>query len=330
MLRVLVDCLILSLWTIALVYRYVLSSDIVKYPKRVMVVLILIVLLWAGEVLLPANSAHLAALCLDFAANMLGLSAIAFLVSSALAFYCQKKTFKRRNFTVIAILFTFLPVCVCQIYPIIYEGIKWEDEESKWKWIALLFAAMFFSLFHVSLSISLLGLEFTAIRSIIAFALAVFLGRMLAHFLKSPETIEENASHRECHRLPFAPKAMQGLAINFAGLSLPISMSILFAVFLRFFIPIHQLAANHALLSQFKGIALALAAAGQSCFGQELFILKAIESFYSNIRFNIGFSILSAGFCISQVPLYLKLFGKKGTAALILVLLLLIGLFAIS
>ncbi len=76
------------------------------------------------------------------------------------------------------------------------------------------------------------------------------------------------------------------------------------------------------LFPKLKVTAILIAVISKICAGAEILILHSINGLNPNMGFLVGISLAVSGFCLSMIPLYIKIYGYKSTSIIFLSILI--------
>ena len=235
-------------------------------------------------------------------------------VISALLYKYAPKLHPDRGILQATIFAVLSPSCLCASYPVLLTM----SNRYLRSYTATLSALL--SPYILVFSWRLLGWDFAFQRLALSILLAILIAFSTYRLAPTGISIKNTSS------FPQKGPGIIALANSIFKLSLkPLLIAILISLTLaRILDP--NLIGKYALFPGTRTIAIILAGLGKFCYGQETFILYAIRGLPHNPGFRLGFSITASGLCLGMIPLYLKIYGKTGTA----IFLLLTLLFALS
>jgi uncharacterized membrane protein YraQ (UPF0718 family) len=213
-----------------------------------------------------------------------------------------------------------MPVCACGAFPLARSLLGNRSVTGRTA-LAFLFVSPLLSPYVVFLSFSLLGARYALFRIGAAFLVAG-LGAALIARLPSFQRMHEQHRASAVNRGmgPLGGGGSNRLAdvmergyYYFAGMAKYVLLGIVIGAFLAAFVPVQvveEFFAGHSLAAS---LGVLLAAVLQFCGGQEVVLLKAFQEMGCSLGFQIAFSLAGTGICLSALPLFFNVLGKKPT-----------------
>ena len=208
-----------------------------------------------------------------------------------------------------ATLFASLsPTCLCSSYPMLLT-IK-----NNWIRYYTAISSSLLSPFTILFSFSLLGKTYTILRILVSITFAI-LSAIVLNFIHKPQSqtqIKDLSPTNISNNLLSGQPLLKTTTSLFKAALKPILLSWLIFILIQ---PIFSSdkVAKLVLYPNTQILSLPIAMLTKFCFGQEIVLLKALSGLPIKMGFKLAFSLASTGFCISSLPIYLRIFSSKGT-----------------
>ena len=233
----------------------------------------------------------------------------------------------------------FLPLCVCGVIPLV-KGLMATKKIKGYALLSFLFITPLLNPYTLFLSYSVMGTKYFSARLIGAILVAV-IGAFFISSLKEFKKVRSIALTKASQNIPdfFKPNNKDRKAgadkdishknlkikyyinngyLYFKTLSKPILIGIIIGSLFSTIIPPQFIDRyiNNSLYGIFLTVLVAIPL--HVCAGQEIILLKPLQVLGLSTGYQISFSIAAAGICLSVIPLFCKLFGKKLTGIITL------------
>jgi len=232
----------------------------------------------------------------------------------------------------------FLPLCVCGVFPLV-KGLMSTKKIKGYALLSFLFITPLLNPYTLFLSYSVMGTKYFSARLIGAIFVAV-IGAFFISSLKEFKKVRSKALTKINQNTPdfFKPDKGRNAGTDkgisnknhkiqyyinngylyFKSLSKPILIGIIIGSLFSTIIPPQFIDRyiNNSLYGLFLTVLIAIPL--HVCAGQEIILLKPLQVLGLSTGYQISFSIAAAGICLSVIPLFCKLFGKKLTGIIIL------------
>lgn len=232
----------------------------------------------------------------------------------------------------------FLPLCACGVFPLV-KGLMATKKIKGYALLSFLFITPLLNPYTLFLSYSVMGAKYFSARLIGAILVAVT-GAFFISSLKEFKEVRGKALTKVNQNIPdfFKPnkdrKVRTDKSISnknfkiqyyinngylyFKSLSKPILIGIIIGSLFSTIIPPQFIDRyiNNSLYGLFLIVLIAIPL--HVCAGQEIILLKPLQVLGLSTGYQISFSIAAAGICLTVIPLFCKLFGKKLTGIITL------------
>jgi len=232
----------------------------------------------------------------------------------------------------------FLPLCVCGVFPLV-KGLMATKKIKGYALLSFLFITPLLNPYTLFLSYSVMGTKYFSARLIGAILVAV-IGAFFINSLKEFKKVRRKTLTKVSQNIPDFfkankdkkdrtdkdrpnPKVKIDYYINngylyFKSLSKPILIGIIIGSLFSTIIPPQFIDRyiNNSPYGLFLTVLIAIPL--HVCAGQEIILLKPLQVLGLSTGYQISFSIAAAGICLSVIPLFCKLFGKKLTGIITL------------
>ncbi|MEW6558278.1 MAG: permease [Elusimicrobiota bacterium] len=215
----------------------------------------------------------------------------------------------------------FLPLCTCGIFPLV-KSLMLNKNIKGYVILTFLLITPMLSPYTIFLSYSILGVEYLAARVICAILIAVVGGLIITSFSEFEEKrmlILNQQKSNICNPLYINKKINYidyGLFF-FRTMSKFVLIGIVIGSLLSTFLPPQFIDRyiNNTLLGLFSTVFVAIPV--NICSGQEVILLKPLQTLGLTMGHQIAFTIAATGICAGVLPLYYSLFGKKLTCIIV-------------
>lgn len=213
-----------------------------------------------------------------------------------------------------------MPICVCGAFPLARSLFGNRSVKGRAA-LAFLFVSPLLSPYVVFLSLNLLGVRYTLVRIGAAFLLAglgAVLVARLPSFRRRHEQYQAAGANGDLGPLGGGGSnrladVMERGYYYFAAMTKYVLLGTVIGAFLAALVPapaVEQFFVGHSLAAS---LAVLLAAVLQFCGGQEVVLLNVFQELGSSLGFQIAFSMAATGICLSALPLFFNVLGKKPT-----------------
>ncbi len=212
-----------------------------------------------------------------------------------------------------------LPVCSCGVFPLVRRFLG-EKNINAGAVITFLFITPMLSLYTIFISYSLLGLRYTLARIIGSVIIAV-VGGFIVTNLKEFKKMKEKVSFRLQNRKEECFLVNNYFTICFSFFVTMVKyilLGILIGSFFSTFLP-PQFVGNYLTNNRFGLLFITLIAFPlHICGGQEVVILYPLAMLGLPLSYQLSFTFAGTGICMSVIPLYYDLLGKRITLMVML------------
>ncbi len=229
-------------------------------------------------------------------------------VVSATLHACLPSLHPKRGFITATLFSIVSPTCLCSSFPTIVTI------PSPWLRYYSLVLSTLLSPWNILYSFTLMGIKFSVLRLIFSILFAMLSATILKKATPSKPLSPSPTSAESLYRpsTPCSIKTILSFSTYLFRLALvPILFTWIVTVVTASIIST-SLIGKWALFPNLKVISLIGASLLRFCYGQEVFVLKAIQGLNPNLGFLLGFSLASTGFCLSSLPFYLRILPPKG------------------
>ncbi len=223
-------------------------------------------------------------------------------VVSALLYKYAPKLHPDRGLLQASVFAILSPSCLCASYPVLLTM------NNRYLRVYTASLSALLSPYILLFSWRLLGWEFAGERVILSLTLSSLIASFTYRMAPPGAPVKDTLSSLD-ERPALMAIANSIFKLSLRPLILTIAISLLVAKVLD-----PNLVGKYALFPGTRTMAIILAGLGKFCYGQETFLLYAIRGLPHNPGFRLGFSLTGSGICLGMVPLYLKIYGRMGTA----------------
>ncbi len=247
-----------------------------------------------------------------FTIEILGLTYLGALISALAS--SKIITSPDKNILTATCYSLLLPCCLCSAYPIVLFSRK-------------AFLRIYIAVLTPMLSpqIILLSLRFISLKYLILRILLSILIALIVAQISLKLKLIRNVSPALVFFNKEKPERISAKDIFYNSYSLfsqslkPILTAITIGTIIKIILSVNYVA-KYILFPSRRILAILLAALLKFCGGQEVIILYSLKNFHLNIGFSLAFSIMATGFCISLIPVYLRIYKPAGLITLVAVL----------
>ena len=229
----------------------------------------------------------------------------------------------------------FLPLCICGVFPLV-KGLMATEKIRGYALLSFLFITPLLNPYILFLSYSVMGTKYFSARLIGAILTAV-IGAFIISSLEEFKKVRRRALSKvsqniydffkpDTHDMPHKQRSIRYYFhyyihngyFYFKGLSKPILIGIIIGSLFSTIIPPQFIDRyiNNSLYGLFLIVLIAIPL--HICAGQEIVLLKPLQVLGLSTGYQISFSLAAAGICLSAIPIFCKVFGKKLTGIIAL------------